>query len=80
MTSLLNSITPFLTKTTAIMTTVIILVFVAAWLISTEKKINRGTVEKLLKLIKSVVFSLIALEFFSGAIEAFKFYLTSKRG
>jgi len=73
-TDIFSQLTPFLNRTTAIMTLVIILIVVAAFLVSTERKINRQTVEKLLKLIKSVVAWLIALEFFLGLIEVVKIY------
>jgi hypothetical protein len=68
-------ITPFLTKTTAIMSAVIILVIIGAWLVSTEKEINRGTVEKFLKNIKTAVSSLIKLEVFLSLLEFGKFLI-----
>jgi uncharacterized membrane protein YhfC len=55
-------ITPFLTTTTAIMTAVIILISIGAWLVSTQRKINRETVEKQIQAIKYSVFALILLE------------------
>jgi preprotein translocase subunit SecG len=64
-----EAITPFLTKTTAIMTAVIILIMIGAWLVSTEKKINRGTVEKYINTIKISVISLILLEVFLTLID-----------
>lgn len=62
-------LTPFLTKTTAIMSAVIILIMVGAWLVSTEKRINRGTVEKYIVTIKTSVIALILLEVFLTLIE-----------
>jgi|SaaInl8_200m_RNA_FD_contig_21_2760131_length_441_multi_6_in_0_out_0_2 hypothetical protein len=41
---------------------IVILIVVAAWLIAREKKINRPTVEKLLRLIRWIVFLLIGFE------------------
>jgi hypothetical protein len=64
-----EAITPFLTKTTAIMSAVIILIMIGAWLVSTEKKINRGTVEKYINTIKISVISLILLEVFLTLID-----------
>lgn len=61
-------LTPFLTKTTAIMTAVIILVIIGAYLVSTEKKINRVTVEKFIITIKKSVIGLLMLEGFLIAI------------
>lgn len=69
MQDLLIGITPFLTKTTAIMTAVIILIIVGAVLVSTEKRINRQTVEKYIKTIRISVISLILLEVFLTLIE-----------
>ena len=67
--NLINEIAPFLSKTTAIMTAVIILVIIGAWLVKTEKAINRATVEKMLKTIKSIIKWLIMLEFFLAGVE-----------
>ncbi len=62
MNELAVAITPFLTKTTAIMSAVIILILIGAFLVSVEKEINRGTVEKFISTIKRTVFWLICLE------------------
>ena len=64
MNEILNGVTPFLTKTTAIMSAVIILIMIGAYLVSTEKRINRQTVEKYIKTIKNSVMCLIFLEAF----------------
>lgn len=69
MNELIPAITPFLSKTTAIMSAVIILIMIGAWLVSTEKKINRATVEKYINTIKISVISLIILEVFLTLIE-----------
>ena len=69
MQELLTEITPFLTKTTAIMSAVIILIMIGAWLVSTERRINRQTVEKYIKTIKNSVVCLILLEAFLTVIE-----------
>jgi hypothetical protein len=62
-------LTPFLVSTTAIMTAVIILILIGAWLVSVQKRINRETVEKHLNTIKVSVISLILLEVFLTLIE-----------
>ena len=61
-TDLVTQISPFLTKTTAIMTAAILLIIISAILVSIERKVNRGTVEKLLNLNRFVICLLIALE------------------
>jgi len=64
MKGILETVAPVLVPTTAIMTTVIILIIASVYLIAREKKINRPTIEKLLKLIRLIVILLIALEFY----------------
>jgi hypothetical protein len=68
-------ITPFLTKTTAIMSAVIILSVIGAWLVSTEKEINRKTVEKYLKNLRRANSSLIKLEVFLALLEFVEFLI-----
>ncbi len=70
-----QSISPFLAKTTAIMTVVILLTCIGAYLVSTEKKINRQTVEKYILTIKKSIFALITLEGFLTFIEFLKYGL-----
>jgi hypothetical protein len=72
MNEILTGITPFLTKTTAIMSAVIILMFIGAFLVATEKKINRATVEKYLKGLKWAVISLVTLELVTTLLEFWK--------
>jgi len=74
MNNLMLNIAPFLTKTTAIMSAVIILIMIGAYLVSTEKKINRQTVEKFISTIKYTVFALILLEAFLTVIEKVKLW------
>ena len=62
-------ITPFLSKTTAIMTAVIILIMIGAYLVSTQKKINQETVERFIQAIKYSVLALILLEAFLTLME-----------
>ncbi len=68
-------ISPFLVKTTAIMTAVIILVIVTANLVLKEKKVNRGTVEKFIVIVKNSIMWLIILEALLTVVEAIKFIL-----
>lgn len=75
MLDLTGSITPFLSKTTAIMSAVIILTLIGAYLVSTEKKINRQTVEKYIGTIKKTSAGLIILEGFLTTIEFVKYGL-----
>ena len=75
---LINGITPFMTKTTAIMSAVIILVIIGAYLVSTEKKINRQTVEKFLVIIKKSVIYLISLEAILTIINLIEYFLDIK--
>lgn len=72
MNTLVNVLTPYFSKTTAIMTAVIILSIIDAWLVSTEKEINRETVEKFLKNNKTTRLALIKLEAFLTVVEAIK--------
>jgi len=66
---LFGEITPFLTRTTAIMTTVIILVVLLVFMVTTEREITRATVEKTITLVKQIVKWLIMLEVFLGILE-----------
>lgn len=75
MTNLIPQLTPFLTKTTAIMSAVIILMVIGAYLVATEKRINRATVEKFLKHLKSVIRLLISLEVLIVVTEFVKYLI-----
>lgn len=75
MNKLTETFTPFLTKTTAIMSAVIILMLIGAYLVATEKKINRKTVEKFLKQLKIAIAFLIGLEALSGFLEFLKYII-----
>ena len=76
---LVEQIAPFLTKTTAIVTGIILLIIISAFLVVTERRINRATVEKLIKTIRSTIKWLIWLEFGLGFFELVKFALTFTR-
>ena len=69
MAEIIPLLTPFFVKTTAIMTAVIILIIIGAALVSVEKRVNRGTVEKYIVTIKTSVIALILLEVFLTLIE-----------
>ena len=75
MEALINVISPFLVKTTAIMSAVIILVLIGAFLVSTEKKINRTTVGQFIKVIRNSVVALILLEAFLTTVETVKIFI-----
>ena len=68
-------ISPFLVKTTAIMTAVIILTLIGAVLVSIEKQINRKTIEKFILTIR---YSILALVFYEVILTAADFYLKLK--
>lgn len=57
-----TQLAPFLNKTTAIMTTIIILVVLQIIMVSIEKEINRRTADNLIKNIKHIIKWLLMLE------------------
>lgn len=69
MNDILNSITPFLVKTTAIMSAVIILTILIVFMVSTEREINKETVEKTIKTVKQSIKWLLILEGFTAFLE-----------
>lgn len=75
MPTLLTVFNPFLVKTTAIMTVVIILTLIGAYLVSTEKKLNRQTVEQFIGVIRKSIRGLIILEVILTIVEFAKYGL-----
>lgn len=64
-----NIFSPFFARTTAIMTAVIMLVIIMSILVSIERKINRGTVGLLIRMVWFTITILIILEGFLSYLE-----------